>query len=104
VERVAASPLLKGLDCHLVMVAESDDKHVGELKQATAILQEAGFNVIPVIKQGEVQPTLSQYQRDYDIDLMVMGAYGHSRIRQFLVGSNTSKMVRLSDIPVLLLR
>jgi nucleotide-binding universal stress UspA family protein len=33
-----------------------------------------------------------------------MGAYGHSRIRQFLVGSNTAKMVRMSDIPILLLR
>ena len=48
--------------------------------------------------------TLLNILEDNDIDLLVMGAYGHSRIRQFLVGSNTAKMVRMSDIPILLLR
>ncbi len=103
-EKLSNSPLLKGLECHLVMVSEQDDQHVAELKQATDTLQAGGYSVIPVIKQGEVQPVLSQYQQDNQIDLLVMGAYGHSRIRQFLVGSNTAKMVRLSDISMLLLR
>ena len=86
------------------MVSEEDDKHVNGLNQATARLSAAGYSVIPTIKQGAVQPVLSEYQRQHEIDLLVMGAYGHSRIRQFLVGSNTAKMVRLSDIPILLIR
>lgn len=103
-EKLIKSPLLKGLECHLVMVSEEDDKHVNGLNQATARLSAAGYSVIPTIKQGAVQPVLSEYQTQHDIDLLVMGAYGHSRIRQFLVGSNTAKMVRLSDIPILLIR
>lgn len=103
-DKLVKSPLLKGLECHLVMVSEEDDKHVHDLKEAADTLKAAGYSVIPVIKQGAVQPVLSEYQKDNQIDLLVMGAYGHSRIRQFLVGSNTAKMVRQSDIPMLLLR
>jgi nucleotide-binding universal stress UspA family protein len=38
------------------------------------------------------------------IDLLVMGAYGHSAIRQFIVGSTTTAMIRTVKIPVLLFR
>ena len=37
-------------------------------------------------------------------DLLVMGAFGHSRIRQMIVGSTTSNMIRKTKRPVLLFR
>jgi nucleotide-binding universal stress UspA family protein len=33
-----------------------------------------------------------------------MGAYGHTRIREFILGSTTSHVLRKSDVPVLLVR
>ncbi|CAN7768305.1 universal stress protein [Variovorax sp. LjRoot175] len=36
--------------------------------------------------------------------LLVVGAYGHSRIRQFIVGSTTTTLLRASEVPVLILR
>jgi len=103
-DKLAQSPLLKGLECHLVMVADEDDKHLSDLNSAEDRLKAAGYQVKATLKQGDVQPVLSAYQQQQGIDLLVMGAYGHSRIRQFLVGSNTAKMVRLSDVSMLLLR
>ena len=47
---------------------------------------------------------LCDYQREHAIELLVMGAYGHSRIRQFLVGSTTTAMIRRAQSPLLLLR
>ena len=38
------------------------------------------------------------------IDLTIMGAYGHSRIRQFFVGSQTTRVLASSITPLLLLR
>jgi nucleotide-binding universal stress UspA family protein len=35
---------------------------------------------------------------------MIMGAYGHSRMRQLFVGSTTTAMIRNSSVPLLLLR
>ncbi|MAP27235.1 MAG: universal stress protein UspA [Methylophaga sp.] len=103
-EKVAESDLLKGMPAHIVMVAEDDNNHQAQLNSAVQRLTGVGFDVTAALIQGAVEPALHQYQRDNDIDLLVMGAYGHSRIRQFLVGSNTTKMVRMSDIPILLLR
>jgi nucleotide-binding universal stress UspA family protein len=39
-----------------------------------------------------------------DIGLLVMGAYGHSRIRNLIIGSTTTEMIRLCKIPVVLFR
>jgi nucleotide-binding universal stress UspA family protein len=38
------------------------------------------------------------------VDLLVMGAYGHGRIRSLVVGSTTTAMVRRCKIPVLMFR
>lgn len=37
-------------------------------------------------------------------DLLVMGAYGQSRISELFVGSTTTAMVRTGKVPVLLFR
>jgi len=103
-EKVSQTPLLKGMACHIVMVAEADKPHQEKLQAAAGKLTAAGFDVTSALLQGDVEPALHQYQIDNQIELLVMGAYGHSRIRQFLVGSTTAKMVRMSDIPLLLLR
>jgi nucleotide-binding universal stress UspA family protein len=47
---------------------------------------------------------LCDYRREQDIDLLIMGAYGHSVIRRFLVGSTTTHVIRNATVPVLLLR
>ncbi len=102
--KVSTSPLLKGLPCHLVMVGQDTPEHRQQLANANQKLTVAGFDVTQSLLEGDVQQTLQGYQKQHDIDLMVMGAYGHSRIRQFFVGSNTTKMVSASDISLLLLR
>ncbi|MGI2170209.1 universal stress protein [Shewanella sp. MF05960] len=102
--RVAASPLLKGLACHLVMVSDNQTTASAELAAAADTLSSADFTVSTAVCQGEVQTALEAYQVANNIDLMVMGAYGHSRIREFFVGSNTTRMISKSKIPLLLLR
>lgn len=101
---VAKSPLLVGLPCHLVTVGPLSAEQTRQIGQARDTLTAAGFSVTIATVEGEVQAALSQYHRDNDIDLMVMGAWGHSRIRQFFVGSNTTRMLSHSDITLLLLR
>ena len=53
---------------------------------------------------GEPQDVLPELVRAQAPALLVMGAYGHSRLRQWLLGSTTSTLLRLSDVPVLVLR
>lgn len=101
---VAGSPLLRGLPCHLVTVGPLSEERAVQVRGARDTLVAAGFEVTSANLEGEVQAALSQYHREQAIDLMVMGAWGHSRIRQFFVGSNTTRMLSHSDITLLLLR
>jgi nucleotide-binding universal stress UspA family protein len=104
VEMVAASPMFKGLPCHLVMVGADTIEARAYLAQARQTLEDAGFEASAVILPGEVEQVLTAYQQKEEIDLMIMGAYGHSRIRQLLIGSTTTAMIRHATVPLLLLR
>jgi nucleotide-binding universal stress UspA family protein len=104
VEMVAASPLFRGLPCHLVMVGAKTVNLLEQLDRSRQALETAGFDCPAVILPGEAENVLSLYQQENNIDLMIMGAYGHSRIRQLLVGSTTTAMIRKSTVPLLLLR
>ncbi|MDT8385172.1 MAG: universal stress protein [Gammaproteobacteria bacterium] len=104
VEMVAASPLCRGLPCHVLMVGADTEEHQAQLAWARHSLEAADFVVTTVLQQGEVEQVLCDYRREHDIELLVMGAYGHSVIRRFLVGSTTTSVIRNARIPVLLLR
>jgi nucleotide-binding universal stress UspA family protein len=47
---------------------------------------------------------ISEYAKEKDVDLIVMGSHGVSGIDSFFVGSNTEKVVRTSEIPVLVIK
>ena len=53
---------------------------------------------------GQADQVITKAVEEHDIDLLVMGAYGHSRIRNLIIGSTTSEMVRSCKIPVVLVR
>lgn len=104
VRMLVSSPLLKDLPLHLLMVGEDNALTRAALHDAQAQLEIAGFLVIPAIREGAIGPVLHAYQQERDIDLLAMGAYGHSRIRRFLFGSTTSHLLHTSLTPLLLLR
>ncbi|MFN2411098.1 MAG: universal stress protein [Halomonas sp.] len=104
IEMLAKSPLFNGIACHVVIVGADTGEHSSQLEWALTTLREAGHEAEGAIRAGEVEATLHSYATDNDIDMMIMGAYGHSRIRHLLVGSTTTDMLRKSKIPVLILR
>lgn len=103
-DMVANSPLYKGLVCHLVCVSKDEGK--GQLLEvATNKLHLAGgIEVIAKKLIGKPELVLSEYQDQKGIDMTVMGAFGHTRIHDWLLGSFTVKMLTHSLKPLLLLR
>ncbi|SEL04177.1 universal stress protein [Halomonas daqiaonensis] len=104
VEMLARSPLFDGIPVHVVIVGAETGDNRSQLDWALKTLRDAGHEAEGAIRAGEVEPTLHAYQEEQGIDLLVMGAYGHSRIRHLLVGSTTTEMLRKATNPVLLLR
>lgn len=101
-DELAQSLLLSGLQGHLIMVGGKECQQ--KLSETCNRLVNQGMQVMAHLLQGELLPTLAQFQQEQNIDLRVMGAYSHSRFREFFVGSNTSRMINESRIPLLLLR
>ena len=104
VELLAASPLLRGLPVHVVTVGSEDDATREAQAWARQVLEAAGFEAHTAVLTGEVEPALSSYQTEHGLDLLVMGAYSQSRIREFFLGSTTEKMLRNARTPLLVLR
>ena len=104
VDTVAASPLLQGLPALVAMVAPDTPEAQQALQEAQAVLQSAGFAVETRLLAGDPEQALPELLRTQGNALLVMGAYGHSRIRQLIVGSTTTALLRLSPVPVLVLR
>lgn len=63
-----------------------------------------GIKVTPVVKHFKVFSEVNEVAKEHGADLIVMGSQGVSGLKEVLVGSNTEKVVRHSDIPVLVVK
>ncbi len=104
IEKIAASDLLKGIPGDLVMVGEDNRHNRESVRWARNKLEKSGLVMESHLLQGEVMETLRAFEERHAVDLKVMGAYGHSRIREWIVGSHTTRMIASSTMPVLVLR
>lgn len=55
-------------------------------------------------RDGDTAANIVEYAQDVGAGLLVMGAYGHSRVRELLIGSTTTHVVNHATCPVLLCR
>ncbi len=56
------------------------------------------------IGHGEVYSDINEVTMSKDIDLIVMGSHGISGFKEMFIGSNTEKVVRTSNVPVLVIK
>jgi len=93
-----------------VLMITSDLKRAADL---TAQVEEANLNAPDkppmadcetITLPGKESDEIIKFIREGSVELMVMGAYGHNRLRELFLGSTTSQVVRKSPIPVLLIR
>ncbi|WP_299116700.1 universal stress protein [uncultured Winogradskyella sp.] len=63
-----------------------------------------GVEITPIIKHFKVWSEVNDVVNEHDANLIVMGSHGTSGIKEVLIGSNTEKVVRHSDIPVLVIK
>ena len=98
-------PMFKDLEFHIITVANRDRKTaLQHLKTAETNATSANFEPTCQLLTGEPEEKMQRYVENHDIDFLIMGAYGHSRIRRLVIGSTTAQILRSSHIPVLLFR
>jgi len=104
VHHVATHALWKDLECHLVMCGKPDRDHEITLEHAATSLRGAGFTVTAHLVAGDPDEVIAREVNERQIDLLVMGAYGHSRVRNLILGSTTTHLIRTCAVPVVLFR
>ncbi len=89
---------------HLLQVGADTAEARAGLEAAAAPLRAAGRSVQTEVAAGDPEAIISAAVEARGIDLLVAGAYGHSRVRNLVIGSTTAALVRACKVPVLTIR
>jgi nucleotide-binding universal stress UspA family protein len=102
----AALPLLRGAERVTLAVLGDSADTLGESPGADIALYLArhGVNVEVLRRPAASDPgaALLSLAAELGVDLLVMGAYGHSRFREMMLGGATRTVLAASRIPVLM--
>ena len=104
VEHIVRSDMFEGLECLLIQVGSKTSSNQKPLWGAVAALREAGFTADSKVISGQPEAVISETIDADGFDMLVMGAYGHSRIRNLIIGSTTTQMIAACKVPVMLFR
>jgi len=63
-----------------------------------------GVKVTPIVKHFKVFSEVNEVANEHQANLIVMGSHGASGVKEVLVGSNTEKVVRHAEVPVLVIK
>lgn len=70
----------------------------------TAVQKEAEAHSVPTeiyVESGVPHAVITDYVDTHDIDLIVMGTHGRTGLQRMLVGSVAERVIRKSDVPIL---
>lgn len=100
-----AVPFLRGATTvRLVSVGPDQDNAKAELSDLAVHLARYGAKIEPrsIDRAGRsVADVLLNEAKNMAADLIVMGAYGHSRFREWVLGGTTREMIARSEVPLL---
>ena len=97
------TPLIRTLTVHIVMIGKETSDNCDALREAYARLKQAGIKSKKTLLDcRDVASALNYYQDQNDIGLLITGAFGQSRLRELLQGSDTKKLLGSTKTPYLL--
>ncbi|QYJ69366.1 universal stress protein [Flavobacterium litorale] len=63
-----------------------------------------GITVVEAIQFGKAFDGIMKHTEKHNIDMVIMGSHGASGFKEMFIGSNTEKVVRTSNVPVLVIK
>lgn len=88
--------------CHILIVGEDQAPALQE--EIAAYLGAHDLDHDVVIRDGDPSEAIVAYASEAGADLLVMGAYGHTKVRELVVGSTTAYALNHAPCPLLLCR
>ena len=104
VEFAASSSLFKDLEVHVTMAGKRGAQAEKDMAWALETLGQAALKTESVFLDASAGEAIPKYVEANGIGMVVMGAYGHSSLRRFIVGSTTTSIMLHCHVPILLFR
>lgn len=104
VERIANSRILEGAECTILAVCKDGEELAKKAEAVVSRLEGSKVSPRLIVQPGDAEKVIEYVAGKEEAGLLVMGAYGHSRIRTLVIGSTTTSVLRACKIPVLLVR
>jgi nucleotide-binding universal stress UspA family protein len=104
VKRIIEGGLLHNLTCHLVTVKNGQKDILEKFNQTKSMLIDSGFDVKSSFIEGNIYNVLMDYKSQHNVEMLVMGAFSHSKLAHAFLGSNTLKMIENTNLPLIILR
>ncbi|MDA0768720.1 MAG: universal stress protein [Chloroflexi bacterium] len=73
------------------------------LERVAAQLEHDGIQSEREVCEGSAHDHIIDYAKQHGIDLIVMSTHGHGGLKRMLLGSNTDRVIRTGDVPVLVI-
>ena len=87
---------------HIVHLIKMTEKRFVEFTSGKPYLE--GIQMTPIIKRYKVFNEVNEVAKKHEADLIVMGSHGTEGLEELFVGSNTERVVRSSEVPVLVVK
>ncbi len=103
---IAGANIAQQMHLPLTVITVSDEKKTGEkiLSQASEHLKGHGIKYDEVLEDGNTVSVILDFCKEGLYDLLVIGAYGHSKIRELIIGNTTVQIMRKVNCAVLMCR
>ncbi len=100
----SAKPIFKDIIREIVNINDDKIASAKLVDEAKKIFEKQNIKVNTSVLSGEPSSTILNYFEEKDFDVLAMGAFGNSRIKEFIFGSFTSKILANIKKPILLFR
>ncbi len=88
----------------ILLITDDPVRVAGVSEKIDSFLKPYDIESSFIVREGREEQEILRFIQEGSVELMVMGAYGHGRLRELILGSTTSYVIRKSNIPVLLIR
>ncbi len=93
------------LPLQVVTVSSSPEEGEAILEEAREYLKAYEIPKLEFeLETGDAAERIVAISQEKKLDLIILGAYGHSRIREAILGSTTIQVTRKANVPVLMVR
>ncbi|MEM7744412.1 MAG: universal stress protein [Pseudomonadota bacterium] len=104
IDEISRSPLYQGVEILILTAGDRTDSASTSLDRAKSQLDAAGLAAMTRLEPGPPDTVIANAVATENVDLLVMGAYGHSRLRTLVIGSTTSELIRACQVPIAVYR